>query len=270
MPEIFAAGPTRTQQDRRLLWLILLMPVVISMAGVWVLDHAKANKPLFSMTNLVGPTTQSLLAGDGLTACTEEMGTRGNPICFHAARMPMSALVVALGMRLFGDHYLRVASFKTMLLLLPIGLCLYLAWRNLPRSGGRRRLVVLLLVAPFVMSAFLADVTNILVDEGYLYSFLAIAVALLLFDVRSRPVMSGWGRAVLLALAVDGVYLSKSGTLPVVLVLTAGFLMVERRVALRWLVVGLVAAAPLGWAVHQHHASGRYSVGTSLRRYQSA
>ena len=264
MPEIFAAGPTRTQQDRRLLWLILLMPVVISMAGVWVLDHAKANKPLFSMTNLVGPTTQSLLAGDGLTACTEEMGTRGNPICFHAARMPMSALVVALGMRLFGDHYLRVASFKTMLLLLPIGLCLYLAWRNLPRSGGRRRLVVLLLVAPFVMSAFLADVTNILVDEGYLYSFLAIAVALLLFDVRSRPVMSGWGRAVLLALAVDGVYLSKSGTLPVVLVLTAGFLMVERRVALRWLVVGLVAAAPLGWAVHQHHASGRYSVGTSF------
>jgi hypothetical protein len=263
MPEIFAASSTRTLQDRRLLWSLLLVPVVMSLVGVWALDHAKANKPLFSMTNLVGPTTQSLLAGNGLTACTEEMGTRGNPICFHAARMPMTALVVALGMRLFGDHYLRVACFKALLLLLPVELCIYLVWRYLPRSGGRRLLVVLLLVAPFAMSAFLADVTNILVDEGYLYSFLAVAVAVLFFDVP-RPTMSGRSRAVVFALSVDGVYLSKSGALPVVLVLTAGFLMVERRAALRWLVVGLVAAAPLGWAVHQHHASGRYSVGTSF------
>ena len=87
----------------------------MALSGVWILDHTKANKPLFSMTNLVGPTTRSLLAGEGLTACTEDMGTGGNPICFHAARMPMSALVVALGMRLFGDHYLRVACFKTLL-----------------------------------------------------------------------------------------------------------------------------------------------------------
>jgi hypothetical protein len=263
MPEIFAAAPNRATQDRRLLWLFLFVPVAMSLAGVWILDHAKANKPLFSMTNLVGPTTRSLLAGGGLTACTEDMGTRGNPICFHAARMPMSALVVALGMRLFGDHYLRVACFKTLLLLLPVGLCIYLVWRFLPRSGGRRLLVALLLLAPFAMTAFLADVTNILVDEGYLYSFLAVAVALLFFDVGSWP-MGGWSRAVVFAVALDGIYLSKSGALPVVVVLTAGFLMVERRTRLRWLVVVLVAAAPLGWAVHQHHASGRYSVGTSF------
>ena len=264
MPEIFAAGPNRTTQDRRLLWLLLFVPVIMSLSGVWILDHTKANKPLFSMTNLVGPTTRSLLTGEGLTACTEDMGTRGNPICFHAARMPMSALVVALGMRLFGDHYLRVACFKTLLLLLPVGVCIYLVWRCRPRSGGRRLLVVVLLLAPFAMTAFLADVTNILVDEGYLYSFLAIAVALLFFDVQTRLTMGGWSRAVLFAAAVDGLYLSKSGTLPVVVVLTVSFLMVERRAGLRWLVVTLVAAAPLGWAVHQHHASGRYSVGTSF------
>jgi hypothetical protein len=251
-------------QDRRLLWLLLLVPVVMALAGVWALDHAKASKPLFSMTNLVGPTTQSLLAGNGLTACTEDMGTRGNPICYHAARMPMSALVVALGIRLFGDHYLRVACFKTLLLLLPVGVAVYLVWRRLPRSGGRRLLVVLLLLAPFAMTAFLADVTNILVDEGYLYSFLALAVALPFFGWQLQPAVGGWSRAVLFAVAVDGIYLSKSGTLPVVLVLMAGFLMVERRAGLRWLVVALVAAAPLGWAMHQHHASGRYSVGTSF------
>jgi hypothetical protein len=264
MPEIFAATPYRITQDRRLLWLLLFVPVMMSLSGVWILDHTKANKPLFSMTNLVGPTTRSLLAGDGLTACTEDMGTRGNPICFHAARMPMSALVVALGMRLFGDHYLRVACFKTFLLLLPAGLCISLVWRCLPRSGGRRLFVVLLLLAPFAITAFLADVTNILVDEGYLYSFLAVAVALLFFDVQAQLAMGAWSRAIVFAVAVDGVYLSKSGALPVVVALTAGFLVVERRAGLRWLVVVLIAAAPLGWAVHQHHASGRYSVGTSF------
>jgi hypothetical protein len=264
MPEIVAAAPNRTTQDRPLLWLLLFVPVLMSLSGVWILDHTKANKPLFSMTNLVGPTTRSLLAGEGLTACTEDMGTRGNPICFHAARMPMSALVVALGMRLFGDHYLRVACFKTLLLLLPVGVCIYLVWRCLPHSRGRRLLLTLLLLAPFAMTAFLADVTNILVDEGYLYSFLAVAVALLFFDVPARLAVGGWRRAVLFAVAVDGLYLSKSGALPLVVVLTVAFLVVERRAGLRWLVVALVAAAPLGWAVHQHHASERYSVGTSF------
>src|SRR5260370_448416 len=93
---------------------------------------------------------------------------------------------------------------------------------------------------------------------------LAVALALLVFDVQTRLTIGGLSRALLFAVALDGVYLSKSGTLPVVVVLTVGFLMVERRAGLRWLVVVLVAAAPLGWAVHQHHASGRYSVGTSF------
>ena len=264
MPGISTIGTTRTMQHRHLLWLLFFVPVLVSLGGVWILDHAKANKPLFSMTNLVGPTTRSLLAGQGLTACTDEMSTPGNPICFHAARMPMSALVVGMGIRLFGDHYLRVACFKTLIFLLPVGFCVYLVWRSLPRSGGRRLLVILLLLAPFTMTAFLADVTNILVDEGYLYSFIAVAVALLFFDRQARLAMGEWTRAVMFAVAVDGIYLSKSGALPVVVVLTAGFLLVEYRPGLRWLVLVLVAVAPLGWALHQHHASGRYSVGTSF------
>jgi hypothetical protein len=251
-------------QDRRLLWLLLIVPVVMSLIGVWSLDHTKAHKPLFSTTNMVGPTTENLLAGNGLTFCTEDMGTRGDPICFHAARMPMTAMVVALGMRLLGDHYLLVACFKTFLLLLPVALCLYLGWRCLPRRGWRRWLVVLLLLAPFAMTAFLADVANILVEEGYSYSFLAVAVALLFFGWRLRPGMSGVMRAVLFAAALDGLYLSKSGMLPAVVVLVVGFVLLEPRVGLRWLVVALVAIAPMGWMLHQHHASGRYSVGTSL------
>ena len=263
MHAISVSGTETAARDRRLLSLLLLVPVVMSLVGVWILDHSKANKPMFSMTNLVGPTTQSLLAGNGLTVCTEDMGTRGNPICFHSARMPMTAMVVGLGMRLFGDHYLRVACFKTLLFLLPIELCLYLVWRRLPLLRWRRVLVMVLLLAPFAMTAFLADVSNILVDEGYSYSFLAVAVALLFFG-RPLPAMSGLSRAMLFGVAVDGLYLAKSGMLPVVVVLLVAFLLVERRNRLRWLVVLMVAAAPLGWAVHQHHASARYSVGTSL------
>jgi hypothetical protein len=171
---------------------------------------------------------------------------------------------VALGMRLFGDHYLRVACFKTLLFLVPIELCLFLVWRRLPRSGWRQVLVGALLLAPFAITAFLADVTNILVDEGYSYSFLAVAVALLFFGWQLKPAMSGLNRALLFGVAVDGLYLAKSGMLPAVVVLLVAFLLVERRSGLRWLVVVLVAAAPVGWALHQHHASGRYSAGTSL------
>src|SRR4051794_28522303 len=241
MPEIFAIGTDRKTQGRRILWLLLLVPLVISLSGVWILDQPKANKPLFTMTNLVGPTTRSLLAGEGLMACTEEMGTPGNAICFHAARMPMSAVVVALVMRLFGDHYLRVAWFKTLLFLLPIGLCVYLVWLDLPHSSSRRLVIVLLLLAPFGMTPFLADVTNILVDEGYLYSFLAVAMALLFFDGQARLAMGDLVRAVVFALAVDGIYLSKSGALPVVVVLAASILLVERRAGLRWLILILIA-----------------------------
>jgi hypothetical protein len=120
---------------------------------------------------------------------------------------------------------------------------------------------MMLLLAPFAITAFLADVTNILVDEGYSYSFLAAAVALLFFASQLRGRL---GRALLFAVALDGLYLSKSGMLPVIVVLMVGFVLVEQCVGLRWLVVVLVAAAPLGWALHQHHASGRFSVGTSL------
>ena len=49
-----------------------------------------------------------------------------------------------------------------------------------------------------------------------------------------------------------------------VAVLTVCYLVLEKAWGRRLLVTGLVMLAPVGWALHQHHASGRYSVGTSL------
>ena len=272
MPPVFATEPRATPRDHRLLALLLLLPLLVSLATVWALDHAKVQKSLFTTTNMVGATAKSLLEGGGLTACTEDMGTPGNPICFHSARMPINALVVALGIRLLGDRYLPVAMFKTILLLLPLELAIYLVWRRLlwqhmPHSRWRTAAVVLLLLAPFAIPAFLADVANILVEEGYAYSFLAAAVALLFFGYSSaisRPGPAEWAQSVLFAVALCGLYLSKSSLLPAVLVLAAGFFLLQSAVGLRLLVVLLVVAAPLCWAVHQHHASGRYSISTSF------
>ncbi len=256
-----------TVQKTRTLWLLLIVPLIFSLTALWGLDHAKAHKPIFSMTNMVGPEVQSLLEGRGLTVCTEDMGTRNNPICFHAARMPMTAWVVSLGMRLLGNRYLWVGCFKTLVFLLPLDFAIYLAWKNLPGSRNRSWLAILLLLVPFAMTPFLADITNTLVEEGYTYSFLALAVALLFFGWQSSRATPGTNHTLLsltFAVSLAALYLSKSGMLPLVIMLIVGFLLTEKRAALRALVVLLVAAAPIGWALYQHHASGRFSVGTSF------
>jgi hypothetical protein len=121
----------------------------------------------------------------------------------------------------------------------------------------------LLLLAPFVITAFIADVVNLQVEEGYSYSFLALALAILFFAMR--PVAEGsLGRALLFALAVDGTYLAKSSMAPAVAVLLISYLLLEKNRLARTLALVLIVAAPIGWALHQHHASHRYSVGTSI------
>lgn len=261
------ALPPETRQSHCLLAVLVVVTIAAALGTAWSFGHSNAAKSLFSLSNLVGPTTESLLHGGGLTACTEDMGTPNNPICFHAGRMPLPSLVVALGVRLLGNHYLRVAFFKTILLLLPIELAIYLVWLRMPRSSRMRAAITLLLLAPFAMTPFLANVVNLQVEEGYSYSFLAMAVALLFFEVHrahSSIARSSLGHALLFALAVDGLYLAKSAMAPAAIVLLLAYLLTNRRTAPRLLVLLLVMVAPIGWALHQHHASGRYSIGTSI------
>jgi len=247
--------------------LLAAVAIAISLAAVWGLNGPKANTSLLGLSNLVGPTSDSLLHGSGLTACTERMGTPRNSICFHAGRMPVASLVVAAGIRMLGDHFLRVDLFKTLLLLLPLELAIYLACLRLPRSPRRQSITVVLLLAPFVMTPFLADVVNLQVEEGYTYSLLALAIAILFYAMGPSPQSQprfGIARATVFALSTAGLYLSKSGMLFAVVVLVLSYILLERRVAERVLVLLLVAAAPAGWALHQHSAGGRYSIGTSL------
>jgi hypothetical protein len=142
-------------------------------------------------------------------------------------------------------------------------MAIYLAWTRMPHILARRLAYVLLLLLPFAMTPFLADVVNMQVEEGYSYSMLALALSVLFFALRpDKP--TGFAYAVAFGVAVDGLYLAKSSMAPAVVVLIVGYLLLEKRWLARSIVLALAIAAPLGWVLHQHHASGRYSLGTSL------
>ncbi len=245
-----------------LLFLVLAVAVLLSLVAVAAFDRANAATSLWTLSNLVGPTAQTLLHGQGLSVCTEAMGTPGNPICFHAARMPLPSAVVALGDSLLGNHLLRVAFFKTLLLLLPLLAAISLALRARPRRGWRRLLAALLLLLPFVLTPFLADVVNLQVEEGYSYSLLALAFALVLFLPAARATLA---QALLFGLTVAALYLSKSSMLPAAALLTLAFLVHQRRrPASAALVLLLALLTPACWAIWQHHTAGHYTLGTSL------
>ena len=175
----------------------------------------------------------------------------------------MASLVVATGVRLLGMNALRVNLFKMLLLLVPVEVAMALAWRRTPRGMGASLTSAGLLLAPFLVISFLADVANMQVEEGYSYSLLALSLAILLFQLNRRnrqPLL--WGT--IFAVSTAGIYLAKSSMIPVVAVLVVSFLWLERRLAPRVLVVVLVLSAPLGWATYQQYASGRFSIGTSI------
>lgn len=243
------------------------LSVAISLVTAAMFDRRYAGNSLLKLSNLVGATTASLLQGHGLTACTMLMGTPGNPICFHGGRMPLPTLVVGLGVWMFGDHFLRVGLLKAALLLLPLEGAIYFACMGLRLEEKWRRWAAgSLLLAPFGMAAFLADVVNLQVEEGYTYAFMALATAILLFrSGRSGWIRrDGWAEATIFGLAVAGLYLSKSSMAAAAAVLTIAYVRRARGTGVRVVAALLAAAAPLGWATYQHHATGRYSLGTSI------
>ncbi len=247
---------------RKTFLLYLAVSVAVSLAAMLAFNWGSRHNSVFTLSNFVGPTALTLLHGQGLTVCSVGLGTVGNPICFHAARMPVPSAVVALGAGLAGDRLLWVGLLKLLLLLAPLEAAALLAIAALPAAGWRRVAGLAMLLLPFVMTAFLADVVNLQVEEGYSYSLLALATALVLF----RPVGAvSWRRVVVFAVSAAGLYLAKSSMAPAVAVLTIAFLWPLRgRSAMVAATLGVVLLAAGGWAAWQHHAAGRYTLGTSI------
>jgi hypothetical protein len=256
---------------RALFAALFLITMAISIASATLLGNVDIKPSIFQIVNFTGPTALSLLHGGGLTVCTTEMGTLGNPICFHAARMLVPSLTVAAGYLVFGDRFVPVMVFKIILFLLPVEFAIFLALKRLPASPFRRAGIVFLLVAPFGMTLFIANVVNLPVEEDYAYSLIAFALAVILFGPFASPSSEAASARrshpfyiLAFALAVDALYLSKSSLSLAVAALTIAFFLQLRSPIRRVILIVLVAAAPIGWALHQHHASGRYSLGTSL------
>ncbi len=209
----------------------------------------------------VYPATRSLLAGAGLTICSDTLAqTIGNPICFHSARMPLAEWVLALGIKLCGLHILPLAILKTILLLLPLELTIFIVCRRFTRAPRPLLLAALLLLLPFAIAPFWQDVVSLGFEEAYSYSFIALAFAMALF----RPPTRGLGGGIIAGLTFAAILLSKSSMILVASVLLFGCLLTLRGRSTRLLAVLLAFSAPFSWILYQHHASGRYALGTSL------
>ena len=111
---------------------LILCASIVLVGGMFLFTLHKQPLEIFQIPNFIGPTTESLLAGRGLEVCTEEMGTHGNPICFHSARMPVGTLTIAAGVRLLGNEVVRVALFKCFLALLPLWAAMAIVLRQVP------------------------------------------------------------------------------------------------------------------------------------------
>jgi hypothetical protein len=256
-------------KNRTLLVFALVVSLVISLAASFAFFRNSPTASIFQLSNLVGPTAHSLLVGRGFEATSEGMGTEGNPIVFRAARMPMAAITVAGLAAVFGDRIATIAMFKCILFLIPIWIAMGIILCSAHEHDPRRSLVLLLLILPFAVTAFLADVVNLQVEEGYSYSLFGLAFSIIVFyrfwlDGPKTRTITRISVSVLFALAVSGLYLAKSSMILVALVLGYGFYAVSRNNVDRAIVILIIGIAPVLWAIHQHEVSGRYSVGTSL------
>lgn len=222
----------------------------------------RSSGSIFDLPDYMGDTANSLLHGHGLRACTDVGGLHGNVICYQAARMPLVPVFVAALAVLTHDH-LQAAYFpKALLLMLPIWGAMVVSLRGL-RGTSRKTYVVAsaLLLLPFLVTCFVVDVENIFVEEGYTFSFLSLALAILLNKdaVRSRV----W-RACLLGASLALLYLSKSSMMLACVVMLVAFFFVEKRWLWRMTSVGCLLLAMLGWGSYAKATSGRFTLGTSL------
>jgi len=159
-----------------------------------------------------------------------------------------------------------VALLKTLLLLVPAELAVYLMWPFLPTSRLYRWLAILLLASPFLNTQILSRIVSIEVEEDYLYAFLGLAFALVLLPRRANSWLARHPgvEGTLAGFAIGLTYLAKSSMSITAFVLLAAYVWKtsERKAILAAVLISL--SAPVGWALQQHHASGRYTIGTSI------
>ncbi|MDR3764689.1 MAG: hypothetical protein P4M01_11385 [Acidobacteriota bacterium] len=119
-----------------------------------------------------------------------------------------------------------------------------------------------MLALPFLLPQSLGNVTRMQQEEGYVYSPLVLAVAILW--LTSEKERRGWRYLSLFSASLVAVYLGKSSLILAVAVLAALYIWRTARMRVALVIVlsaGLVVGA---WGCRSLYASGRFTLGTSL------
>lgn len=238
----------------------LVMVILISL----YISRTQEVKSVFLLHNFVGDTAQNLLTGHGYTAPLMTRDATGQvvPVQFRAHRMPAPSLLVTLLILIFGDKPATIRLVKSVLLVLPILPCIYLVLRSRSCSLSlRSQLIALsLLMIPFLIPAFLINTVNLHVEEGYLYSILALAFGLVLYRQdpphRLAPIV--------FTLCLAGLYLTKSSAILICLWLLALYFQRHRNPKVRGLVVGVFLLSTALWIGRVYVATGRFAIGASV------
>lgn len=253
--------PAHSPNLRVWLFTVMLLTGLITLLASLYFLKARHGDSVFALSNFIGPTTHSLLTQGDFHFQSDEIGTTGQAMDFRGARMPGPPMFLAMGVSLLGtDAILPNALLKAIVCLVVFwGATVCLTRLLAPAPGW---LVPLAAVLPFCLSPVLANAVNVQVEEGYAYSF--IALAFVLSVMRFNGWQSHLGVSVLLGVSLAWIYLTKSSYILLAMAFAMAGLVSGRGVLHRLLPLAVVTAAVLGWGLFQSQHAGHFSVGTSL------
>src|ERR1700722_17964319 len=170
--------------DRRGVLLFSVIATVACCAGSILLNRG-ARPDLLHTANMLGPAAKGVLQGKGLSLCSvTRAGIEG---CEHSARMPVAPLTIAMLYMAFHQRTVAAAICKAILFLLPVLLAFELAWKSAGARSSRARLWTLTAFTFAILLPPTLDVAgNLNFEEGYFYSWLLLAVSVLLFPEQLR------------------------------------------------------------------------------------
>lgn len=236
---------------------------MIVIVSVFLLSRSRDFNSVYDLANFMGPVTQNLVAGRGFQGTFRvDVGPgQQDVITYYAHRMPLIPFFLAATVDVVGDNLRLVNLIKALVFVIPLLLAVSLALRAGLRTDPKRLCSgALLLLAPFFIPTFLIDVANLQVEEGYSYSLIVLAFAIIVFVLRGS--LAQWTLPFVLCLT--GLYLVKSSMILLCAWLLALFC--QRTPSRRsWATATCIFLATMVlWACYVHSATGRFALGTSI------
>lgn len=241
----------------RIMFVYTTIALSLIFLGIFVFGRYQAHLSIYSLANYVGPIIKNPVTGRGFVSYGSDF-TSNDMVAFHAHRMPLVPCFLAGLTLIVGDHLKVFDLIKSVLFVVSLLVALRLAIGV--RLPPRLSWLVAFLIVPFLILTFLIDVVNFQVEEGYTYSLIALALAILLFAPDSSS--NRWKAA--FAASLLGIYLSKSSMLPLCLWLLVSFAW-RNKFPRAWGSVCVVfLLGMLLWGGYVHTVTGRFTLGTTI------